>query len=152
MLELVGENEFKFLIGLLLSLIAGFLIGSERESKNKPTGISTITLVIAGSMAFTYLSGVVDLNSTSRIAAQVVTGVGFIGAGIILKGTEGRKITNVTTAATIWFAASIGMTIGFGYYIIAVIMIIFAFLVPRIPHVTDLKLIKKRESKDLKKE
>ena len=60
-------------------------------------------------MIFTYLSGAVDSNSTSRIAAQIVTGIGFLGAGIILKGELDNKITNLTTTASIWYSAAIGM-------------------------------------------
>ena len=63
-------------------------------------------------MISTHLSSIVDPNSTSRIAAQIVTGIGFLGAGIIIKGSEATKIKNVTTAATVWFAAGIGMVIG----------------------------------------
>jgi len=148
-LEFVSENELKFLIGLGISLFAGFLIGIEREIKHKPTGIGTITLVVAGAMIFTLLSNIVDPNSTSRIAASVVTGIGFLGAGIIFirggdRGTEDTKIKNVTTAATIWFAAAIGMVIGYGFYLIAMILVVFAITVPRIPHVTDLDFYKKR--------
>jgi putative Mg2+ transporter-C (MgtC) family protein len=71
---------------LSLSLIAGVLIGMERELRGKPDGISKHSFVIAGSMIFTYFSALVDPNSTSRIAAQLITGIGFLGAGVILKG------------------------------------------------------------------
>ena len=118
-IEFFTENDLKFLIGIGISLFAGFLVGIERETKNKPTGIGTITLVVAGAMVFTHLSNIVDPNSTSRIAAQIVTGIGFLGAGIIIKGSENTKIKNVTTAATVWFAAAIGMVIGYGFYLIA---------------------------------
>jgi putative Mg2+ transporter-C (MgtC) family protein len=131
--------ELDFLIGIGLSLLAGFLIGVERESRGKAAGISTHCFVIAGSMIFTYLSAHVDPISTSRIAAQLVTGIGFLGAGMILKSESDRKITNLTTAAAIWFAASIGMAIGFGFYFMAIVGIAFAVLVPRIPHLSKLK-------------
>ena len=85
-IEFFTENDLKFLIGIGISIFAGFLVGIERETKNKPTGIGTITLVVAGAMVFTHLSNIVDPNSTSRIAAQIVTGIGFLGAGIIIKG------------------------------------------------------------------
>ena len=88
-------------------------------------------------MVFTHLSNIVDPNSTSRIAAQIVTGIGFLGAGIIIKGSESTKIKNVTTAATVWFAAAIGMVIGYGFYLIAIILVILDVTVPRIPHITD---------------
>jgi putative Mg2+ transporter-C (MgtC) family protein len=132
-------HEFDFLIGLGLSLLAGFLIGAERESRGKAAGISTHCFVIAGSMIFTYLSAQVDPNSTSRIAAQLVTGIGFLGAGMILKSESDTRITNLTTAAAIWFAASIGMAIGFGFYFMALVGIAFAVLVPRNPHISTIR-------------
>jgi putative Mg2+ transporter-C (MgtC) family protein len=132
-------NQLDFLIDIGLSLLAGFLIGAERESRGKPAGISTHCLVIAGTMMFTYISAQVDPNSTSRIAAQIVTGIGFLGAGMILKSESTEKITNLTTAAAVWFAAAIGMAIGFNYYFIALVAIAFAVLVPRIPHISKLK-------------
>jgi len=134
-----GYGQLDFLIDLGLSLLAGFLIGAERESRGKPAGISTHCLVIGGTMMFTYISAQVDPNSTSRIAAQIVTGIGFLGAGMILKSESTEKITNLTTAAAVWFAAAIGMAIGFNFYFMALIAIAFAVLVPRIPHISKLK-------------
>ena len=131
--------QFEFLIDIIFALAAGFVIGAERESRGKPAGISTNSLVIGGAMLFTYLSAAVDPNSTSRIAAQIVSGIGFLGAGMILKGEVDKKITNLTTAASVWFSAAIGMAIGFNFYIIALAAIIFAVVVPRIPHITKIK-------------
>jgi putative Mg2+ transporter-C (MgtC) family protein len=131
--------QLDFLIDIGLSLLAGFLIGAERESRGKPAGISTHCLVIGGTMMFTYISAQVDPNSTSRIAAQVVSGIGFLGAGMILKSESTEKITNLTTAAAVWFAAAIGMAIGFNFYFMALVAIAFAVLVPRIPHISKLK-------------
>ena len=139
--DILGGYGFQldFSIDIGLSLLAGFLIGAERESRGKPAGISTHCLVIGGTMIFTYLSAQVDPNSTSRIAAQIVTGIGFLGAGMILKSEATEKITNLTTAAAVWFAAAIGMAIGFNFYFIALVAIAFAVLVPRIPHISKLK-------------
>jgi putative Mg2+ transporter-C (MgtC) family protein len=131
--------QLEFLIDIGISLLAGFLIGAERESRGKPAGISTHCLVIGGTMIFTYISAQVDPNSTSRIAAQVVSGIGFLGAGMILKSESTEKITNLTTAAAVWFAASIGMAIGFNLYFMALVGTAFAVLVPRIPHISKLK-------------
>jgi putative Mg2+ transporter-C (MgtC) family protein len=131
--------QLEFLIDTGISLLAGFLIGAERESRGKPAGISTHCLVIGGTMIFTYISAQVDPNSTSRIAAQVVSGIGFLGAGMILKSESTEKITNLTTAAAVWFAASIGMAIGFNLYFMALVGTAFAVLVPRIPHISKLK-------------
>ena len=100
--------QLEFLIDIIFALAAGFVIGAERESRGKPAGISTNSLVIGGAMLFTYLSAAVDPNSTSRIAAQVVSGIGFLGAGMILKGEVDKKITNLTTAASVWYSAAIG--------------------------------------------
>ncbi len=126
------QIELIFILNLVLCMIAGLLIGLERESRGKDAGISTHTLVIMGSMLFTFLSMYVDASSPSRIAAQVVTGIGFLGAGLILK--DGIAVRNLTTAASLWFAAAIGMAFGFGYYIVAIVSTIACVLVPRIPH------------------
>ncbi|AIF85109.1 putative membrane protein [Candidatus Nitrososphaera evergladensis SR1] len=135
--------EIEFLINLGISLVAGFAIGAERESRGKAAGISTHCLVIGGAMIFTFLSSVVDPNSSSRIAAQVISGIGFLGAGLILKSEIDGKITNLTTAAAVWFAASIGMAIGYEYYFLAAVATAFAVGVPRIPHIS--KMMKKGE-------
>lgn len=119
---------------LLLALAIGYAIGAERESRGKDAGISTHVLVISGAMLFTFLSSMVDPASKSRIAAQIVSGIGFLGAGLILK--EGASVKNLTTAASIWFAGAIGMAIGFNYHIIAVAAGLFAIFVPRIPHIS----------------
>jgi len=142
---LFSINELDFAIGMGLSLLAGFLIGAERESRGKAAGIGTHCFVIGGSMIFTYISALVDPNSTSRIAAQIVTGIGFLGAGIILKGELfdhkdsdnilNKKVVNLTTAASIWFSGAVGMAIGFNFYFIAIVSIAFALIVPRIPKV-----------------
>jgi putative Mg2+ transporter-C (MgtC) family protein len=135
--------EIQFMIDMGIAIAAGFAIGAERESRNKPAGISTHCLVIGGAMIFTFLSALVDPNSSSRIAAQVISGIGFLGAGIILKSELDMKITNLTTAAAIWYAAAIGMAIGYEYYFLAAVATAFAVGVPRIPHIS--KLVKKGE-------
>ena len=87
-------EEIAFVWKLLASLSAGIIIGMERELRGKPAGISTHSLVIGGSMIFTALSIHMDPNSPARIAAQVVSGIGFLGAGMILKGkSEKIKIS-----------------------------------------------------------
>ena len=131
--ELIGVVELQFIFALLMSVAIGFAIGAERELRLKDAGISTHILVISGAMLFTFLSGLVDPQSTSRIAAQVVTGIGFLGAGLILK--EGVNVRNLTTAASLWFSAAIGMALGFGYFIIAIIGAIVAVAAPRFPSV-----------------
>ncbi len=126
-----------FVIDLLVAIALGTIIGIERESRGKDAGISTHSFVISGAMLFTFMSMTVDPASQSRIAAQVVTGIGFLGAGLILK--DGPKVRNLTTAASIWFGGAIGMAIGFGYLQIAVIAALASVLIPRIPHVNHFK-------------
>lgn len=133
MIETIALHpELGFVFNVALSLVIGFAIGLEREAKGKDAGISTHALVIMGSMLFTYLSLNVDSDSTTRIAAQVVSGIGFLGAGLILK--DGTNVRNLTTAASLWFAAGIGMAIGFGYYTAAIISAIAAMVTLRIPN------------------
>ena len=84
-IDFLRGYSIELLIDFALALLAGFIIGTERESRGKPAGVSTHSFVIGGAMLFTYISAHVDPNSSSRIAAQLVTGVGFHGAGIILK-------------------------------------------------------------------
>jgi putative Mg2+ transporter-C (MgtC) family protein len=93
-----GRDKVSYWAGFGLSFLAGFVIVLERESKGKPAGTSTQCLVIEGSIIFSYISGIVDPNSTSGIAAQIVTGIGFPIAGLILKSEEDKRITNLTTA------------------------------------------------------
>lgn len=136
MFELIfSDPELTFIFNAVLSVLIGLVIGIERESKGKDAGISTHTLVILGSMLFTFLSAnVVGSDTSTRIAAQVVTGIGFLGAGLILK--DGMAVRNLTTAASLWFAAAIGMAIGFEYYIIAIMSAFTAVIVLRIPHLS----------------
>jgi putative Mg2+ transporter-C (MgtC) family protein len=129
---LIGPLELEFIGGMVLALAIGYAIGAERESRGKDAGISTHVMVIAGSMLFTLLSMVVDPESKTRIAAQIVSGIGFLGAGLILK--DGASVRNLTTAASLWFAGAIGMAIGFGFYIIAALAGVASLLIPRIPH------------------
>ncbi len=135
----ITQTELNFLFGLILSILAGFIMGLEREARGKDAGISTHILVIMGAMLFTFLSALVDPLSTSRIAAQIVVGIGFLGGGLILK--EGTTVRNLTTAASLWLAAAIGMAFGYGFYIIGFLTTVVGVIIPRIPHMmqTDVK-------------
>jgi len=129
----IDQTTIEFVVDLFIAIILGTIIGIERESRGKDAGISTHSFVISGAMLFTFMSMTVDPASQSRIAAQVVSGVGFLGAGLILK--DGLTVRNLTTAASIWFAGAIGMAIGFGYHQIAIIAAITSVFIPRIPHI-----------------
>ena len=130
----ISDVEMRAIFGLILSLVAGYIIGIERESRGKDAGISTHSMVVAGSAMFTLISAAVDPASTSRIAAQVVTGVGFLGGGMILK--EGSVVKNLTTAASLWVSASIGMAFGFGLYFLGIVSTFIVAIIPRLPHLS----------------
>ena len=129
---LIGPLEAQFLIALGISIILGYVIGAERELRDKDAGISTHVLVISGAMLFTFMSLAIE-GAEARITAQIVTGIGFLGAGLILK--DGTNVRNLTTAASLWLAAGLGVAIGYGFYVIAVIAALVGALVPRIPNI-----------------
>jgi putative Mg2+ transporter-C (MgtC) family protein len=122
---------------LLLAAALGAGIGYQRERANKPAGLRTHVLICLGSALFTIVSifgfsGVVD---PSRVAAAVVTGIGFIGAGVIFRGMRGDHVMGLTTAASVWITAAIGLAAGVGMYLIATIIAAIAVLVLMIPRV-----------------
>ena len=132
-----------FLIRLLVAVALGFALGLERELTNKYAGLRTHILVCLGACVFTLLSiygfptfaqgdnVIVDqatgVRDTARIAAQIVTGIGFIGAGTVLR--NGPMVFGLTTAATLWIAASIGMACGAGMYDVAFISTVLSIAV-----------------------
>lgn len=101
----MGINEFIFRILICFGL--SFIIGIERQYRNRPVGLRTSILVSIGSFLFVSFSFLVGSADLSRIASQVVTGIGFLGAGVILK--DGAKVRGLTTAATLWCVAAIGV-------------------------------------------
>lgn len=98
---------------LLATLLCG-LIGTEREFRSKQAGLKTMIMIGLGSTLFTILSIKIGLSSHDRIASNIVTGIGFLGAGVIFK--EDNQVKGLTTACVIWIVAAIGMAIGAGYY------------------------------------
>ena len=104
-------------IKIFLSLVLGGVLGMERQYHDKPAGFATNCLICLGAMLFTALSEFIygQGGDPGRIAAQIVTGVGFIGAGSILR--DGNKISGLTTAAGVWLVAAIGMAVGYGQYL-----------------------------------
>jgi len=101
---------------VLCSLICGMIVGLERQARHKPAGLKTLMLICVGSTIFTLASILLagdQSGDRARIAAQVVTGVGFLGAGAIIR--EGASVVGLTTGATIWTVAAIGVLVGAGY-------------------------------------
>lgn len=116
------------LLKLLLSILAGGLIGFEREYRGKTAGLRTIIFISLGATAFTMLSFEFGPNADSaRVASSIVSGIGFLGAGAILRG-EGQ-VTGLTTAATIWLAAAVGMGIGNGAYLVSGVAVALAMVI-----------------------
>jgi len=107
----------EMLTKIFLALVLGGALGMERQYHDKPAGFATNCLICLGAMLFTVLSLVMGAagGDPGRIAAQIVTGVGFIGAGSILR--DGNKISGLTTAANVWIVAAIGMAVGYGEYL-----------------------------------
>jgi len=102
---------------LALAALLGAIIGLERELRGNPAGIRTMALVTLGACLFTEIS--VLTGAQDRIAAQIVTGIGFIGAGVIFRGGTGMR--GITTAATVWGAAAIGMALGRELYVASIL-------------------------------
>jgi putative Mg2+ transporter-C (MgtC) family protein len=119
-IELVHE-----LTKLLVALIFGAIIGAEREYKSKAAGFRTVILIMVGSTLFTIVSQLI--GGDDRVASNIVTGIGFLGAGSIFR--EGVNVKGMTTATTIWIAAAIGMTIGLGKFSLAFGSLVIVMLV-----------------------
>jgi putative Mg2+ transporter-C (MgtC) family protein len=127
-------EELYYLIRIALAALLAGVIGLERERAAQDAGLRTIMLVGTGSSIFTVLSifafppGPTGVNDPARVAAQVVVGIGFLGAGALIR--RGEKVKNLTTAATIWVAAAIGMATGVGWFVFAIgaTLITFAIL------------------------
>lgn len=116
------SSQFDELGRLLLAAALGALIGAERELRQRAAGFRTNTLIAVGSAAFTLVSihmAEVDGGDPTRIPSQIVTGIGFLGGGAILRGGTG-DIRGLTTAATVWVNAAIGMACGAGFYSLAI--------------------------------
>lgn len=119
-----------FTLKLGLATLLGSLIGLERQYRQKSAGLRTNTLVCLGSTAFVLLSvsltGDDTFGDPTRIAGQIVTGIGFLGAGVIMK--TGMNVSGLNTAATIWCSASVGTLVGAGLYFESVILTFFVLL------------------------
>jgi len=131
------EFCFDVIIKLLLSVLLGALIGFEREHKNRPAGLRTNILVCLGSTLvqiistdiFNQYKGFTNIDP-GRLGAQVISGIGFLGAGTIIR--EGASVKGLTTAAGLWVVACIGLAIGNGSYIPAIITAVLAYVTLRL--------------------
>ncbi len=133
-IELFGEVSIYFGIGIqvFMALLLGGLVGYDREKKLKSAGIKTNILICLGATLYTTIGlliavGAAGMADPNRVAAQIVSGIGFLGAGAIIQGKGG--VVGMTTAATIWVVAAIGFTIGAGYPFTAAIFTITTLIV-----------------------
>ncbi len=126
------------LVKILISILCGSILGLEREYQNKSAGFRTIILICLGATIFTIVSQHMK-GSDDRIAANIITGIGFIGAGVIFK--DNFYVKGLTTAAVIWIAAAIGMVIGISDYslglLLAGIILIILSLFSRVEVLID---------------
>ena len=129
--------DFKsFLLGLLICFLLSFLLGLERQYRRRFLGLRTMILVSVGSYLFVSFSFLLTgyQSDASRIAAQVVAGIGFLGAGVIIKDNKNSKVRGLTTAATLWCDASIGVLCAGGFIkeaIVASVVVLFANVILR---------------------
>ena len=145
MMEILFEN----LVKICLAVLVGGVIGAEREFRDKAAGFRTIILITLGSTLFTIFSVSMDPGFTrTRVAANIVTGIGFLGAGAIVR--ERGRIGGLTTAATIWLSAALGMGIGAGelYFSMAataitlLVLLVFPHIEARIDRIREARLYK----------
>jgi putative Mg2+ transporter-C (MgtC) family protein len=105
---------------LLLAIALGGLVGAEREYRAKAAGLRTMILICLGCALVTVVSGkLLAPGDTTRIVANILTGIGFLGAGVIFK--DHNRVSGITTAATIWVSASLGIAVGLGYFLLATV-------------------------------
>lgn len=133
--HLTPWTELDVVLRLLIAAVIGGVIGYERERASKPAGLRTNILVCMGAALFTITSiyGFTGLGAPadpSRIAAGIVVGVGFLGAGVILHSEKG--VVGLTTAATVWSVAAIGLAVGCGLYLVAVVTAVLILVALRL--------------------
>ena len=142
-------TDLDILIRILVSIVLGSMIGFEREITNKSAGLRTQIMVCLGSCIFTILSiygfstavTLYPLGDPARVAAQIITGIGFIGAGTVLR--QGLTVTGLTTASTLWIVAAIGMACGCGKISIAVISTILAVAILVLIRIFEVRIMPK---------
>ena len=126
--------ELEMVLRILLAMALGAIIGFQRGKAEKPAGMRDLILISAGSALFTVVSIYGFGADPARVAAGIVTGIGFLGAGAIIRRGEGGVVKGLTTAATIWITAGIGLAAGAGMYIIAAVATFLVLVVLLLPH------------------
>lgn len=141
MIENLSLNEYQMLAQLIISFLLGSIIGYERELKYKPAGLRTHILVCLASTLFTILSiNAFPGADKSRVASAILMGIGFIGAGTVIQIKD--KIVGLTTAASLWITAAIGMAVGAGLYFLAATTTMLVFFVLRFVKILEYRMRK----------
>ena len=136
-----STDIYVFLLHAFFAFLLSFFVGLERQYRRKNIGLRMTVLVCLGSMMFTHASLSIVSGDIGRIASGIVSGIGFLGAGLIIKDDE-NKITGLNTAATIWCSAAIGILCGLGLIIEAVIGTVFVLISNIILRKIDLDIAK----------
>ena len=135
-----------FLPKILVSTICGAIVGYDREVRNKVAGIRTNVLIAVGVTILTTVSFWISKDNANidptRIIGQIVTGIGFLGAGVIMKHDD--KIIGVTTAAFIWVVSAIGVMIGLGYYIVPILITVGLLIISKLFEILEKRIKEKR--------
>jgi len=127
-------DELEMVLRILLAMALGAIIGFQRGKAEKPAGMRDLILISTGSALFTVVSIYGFGADPARVAAGIVTGIGFLGAGAIIRRGEGGVVKGLTTAATIWITAGIGLAAGAGMYIIAAVTTFLVLVILLLPH------------------
>ena len=146
--DLSVQAEFNFFIKILCAFLLGGGIGWEREKVGKEAGIRTFGLICMGACAFSIVSQTLPFADQSRIAAQIVLGIGFIGGGLIFN--DHHKVYGLTTAASLWVTASIGVAIGFGLFFLAFGIFGLTLVSLHLPSAKFWASLSKKKAKSLK--
>jgi putative Mg2+ transporter-C (MgtC) family protein len=144
----MSPEDREVLIRLCLAVVVGGLVGAEREYRDKTAGFRTIILITLGSALFTILSVNMHDTATARISANIVTGIGFLGAGAIMR--DNGRVGGLTTAATIWLSAALGMGIGAGQLLIVGMSVAITMVVLLCFPVLERWIDRKRETRHYK--
>jgi len=123
----IGIVDYENLLRLVIAAIAGGLIGLEREALHKPAGVRTHMLVSLGAALFVLATLSIIPDEVGRIIAGIATGIGFLGAGTIFRSKD--HVKGLTTAASIWAVAAIGLTVGGGQYVLAIAATILVIII-----------------------
>jgi putative Mg2+ transporter-C (MgtC) family protein len=128
---MVNPNGIQYnqeILKICLSAVIGCMVGLEREIRRKPAGFRTLAIISVGATIFTICSYKLGFpDNEDRIAANIITGVGFLGAGVIYR--NGFSVSGITTAATIWIAAALGMLIGIGEYGLTMLSLVVSLII-----------------------